>query len=191
MKRITAILAALLLTVAASAQKNHFRIGLGGYPWIPALFTADFGHDWYYSVPASLGNIYMDREGSSFTTGNIYGEYAWDLKKWFTASVSASTDIIWTNGHDSVTDRRTYTDVNALVHIMGKAKFNWVSGETVKLYSAISLGIITGYADEIVGLPGIQINPVGIEIGKKVFFFCETGIGTTYIGGMAGIGYRF
>ena len=36
-----------------------------------------------------------------------------------------------------------------------------------------------------------QINPVGIEIGRKLFGFCEAGFGTMYSGAMAGIGYRF
>ena len=39
--------------------------------------------------------------------------------------------------------------------------------------------------------PVFQLNPVGIEIGRKVFGFCELGIGFMYTGAMAGVGFRF
>ena len=36
-----------------------------------------------------------------------------------------------------------------------------------------------------------QMVPIGVTVGKKVFGFFETGIGTQYVGCMAGIGFRF
>lgn len=195
MKKIVTILAAVLLTAAAaSSQENHFRIGIGGYPLVPSLMINGIGAypDDYYPYPPALGSIYNDYEGVSYTTGNIYGEYAWNIKKWFTTSVSASTDIIWTNRHDALTGARVDTQSAALVHIMGKAQFNWVSREIVRMYSSVSLGFITSFGAHSFGIsPGIQFTPVGIEVGKKIFGFGEAGFGTTYVGGMVGIGYRF
>lgn len=194
MKRIIALLAALLLTAAVSAQENHFRIGIGGYPWVPSILVNGIGAypeiDWSY--PTSLGTLFVEYEGGTYTTGNICAEYAWDFKNRFTVSVSASTDVIWTTLRDAVTAKRTDTKTGALVSIMTKARYSWVSRKVVKMYCSASIGIIAGYADrEAVALPGIQLTPIGIEVGKKVFGFAEAGIGTSYAGGMVGIGYRF
>lgn len=193
MKRLIATLAALLLTFAAFAQEQHLRIGVGGYPLIPSLLVNGIGaYPDHYREFTDLITIYKDYKGNSFTTGNISAEYAWDLKKWLTASISASTDIFWTNYHDAINSEKTDSSVGALVHVMGKARFNWVSREVVRMYSSISLGFIAGYEPrEIIGLPGIQIAPVGIEIGRKIFGFGEIGFGTMYLGAMGGIGYRF
>ena len=194
MKRLIALISVIILTTAgagASAQENHARIGWGGYPIMDNLFSGGWGCIDIYSF-ADLHNIYGDYMSSTYTTGAIYAEYAWDIKKWFTASVSATTDIIWENYRSATTDQKTGTDTGFVLHAMGKARFNWVSRQIVRMYSSISLGFITGYLDEeSIIFPGVQINPVGIEIGGKIFGFCELGFGTTYTGAMAGIGFRF
>ena len=37
----------------------------------------------------------------------------------------------------------------------------------------------------------LQVTPVGISVGKKLFGFFELGVGTIYVGGCFGLGYRF
>ena len=37
----------------------------------------------------------------------------------------------------------------------------------------------------------VQIIPIGITFGRKVYGFAEYGAGFTYLGGSVGIGYRF
>lgn len=192
MKRIVAILAALLLTAAASAQENHFRIGVGGYPWVPSLLVNGIGCEPVWNYPATLGALFVQYEEGTYTTGNISAEYAWDFRNRFSVSVSASTDIIWTVLRDPVTSKKTDTVAGALVSLMSKARYSWVSRNVVKMYSSVSIGVIAGYAErEVVALPGIQLTPVGIEVGRTLFGFAEVGIGTSYAGGMVGVGYRF
>ena len=37
----------------------------------------------------------------------------------------------------------------------------------------------------------LQVTPVGISVGRDLFGFFEVGVGTIYVGGCFGIGYRF
>ncbi len=45
--------------------------------------------------------------------------------------------------------------------------------------------------DESICYCALQTSPRGIMVGKKVFGFAELGVGTMYIGAMAGVGVRF
>lgn len=39
--------------------------------------------------------------------------------------------------------------------------------------------------------PSFQLSPVGFSVGKNIFAFGETSLGSAYFGGKFGIGYRF
>jgi len=74
-----------------------------------------------------------------------------------------------------------------------QCRFNWLRRDLVKMYSSIGVGFLAGQDmyDEFLILPVGQVSPVGIEVGRKVFGFCELGIGMLYTGAKAGIGFRF
>ena len=40
-------------------------------------------------------------------------------------------------------------------------------------------------------VPDIQLNPIGVEFGRRFFGMAEMGVGVNYFGGRLGIGYRF
>ena len=94
---------------------------------------------------------------------------------------------------DPVTDERIKTSTSLIFQVVPQARFNWVSRDLVKMYSSIGIGALIGYdLDKCFDiLPTFQVTPIGIEVGRKVFGFCEGGIGMMYFGGMVGVGYRF
>lgn len=194
MKRTLAILAVLIIAAGASAQESgNLRIGLGGYPLIESIMTNGFGCNCaLWSGPEDLESIYRDFNGNSYSTGAISAEYAWDVKKWFTCSLSAATNVFWTNRYDAISGQKTGADTGVVIHTMATARFKWVSREIVRMYSSIGLGLISAYGEgEAYIFPGVQFCPIGIEVGKDIFGFCEIGAGTTFLGAMAGIGFRF
>lgn len=186
----------LMLPVMAHAQENgwkhQMRFGWGGYPVMENVI-----HTWSWcdcgAHELSLGDIYSDYEKPMYTTGAISAESAWLYKDWFTFAVTLSGSFTWQSYADAITDARTGADTSLFVHIMPQARFNWLRREYVRMYSSIGLGVLTGYdLEKDFGiLPSGQLVPVGIEAGRKVFGFCELGIGFMYTGVNAGIGFRF
>lgn len=194
-----AVFAILLLPVAASAQvressrPDQIRVGWGGYPLMETLFNVGFGvpPDDYYRGPL-LSNVYGDYSGPVFTTGVINAEVSWYKKDWFTFSLTTAASFTWENFRDSVTDRRTGADVGLNLYLVPQARFNWLRRETFKMYSSIGFGaLIATDFDEVNLVPAAQLTPIGFEVGRKLFWFCEAGLGMLYFGGQFGIGYRF
>lgn len=196
MKKIL-IIALLLFSFVAGAQENknwkyQARFGWSGYP-----VTESVIHTWkccaYGDPYYRLRDIYYDYKLPMYTTGGISGEVAWLYKDWFTFALTLSGNFTWQGTADAVTSDRTGTDTSLFLYLVPQARFNWVRRDLVKMYSSIGLGVLAGYdLDKEPGiLPVFQLNPVGIEVGRKVFGFCELGIGMMYTGAMAGVGFRF
>lgn len=204
MKRVYVILLSLvcvLQAVALGAQtkeerfvkrfpyKHEFRIGWAGYP-------LNDGDCYAYSesrfVSSALDRMYSPQCGAKYMTGIIYGEYSIHFKRWFTLSVMAGVNGIWGKIYDPANDKWGGNRSGAVVTVLPVARFNWVNGRTVRLYSSVGLGVSAGGFDgSFDAYPSFQVTPFGITIGRKVFFFGEWALGTSWLGGDFGIGYRF
>lgn len=194
MKQKLIILLFLMIPVMAIAQDNNWkhqmRFGWSGFPVTEyALHT--WGYDW--DDMTSLGDIYQAYQKPMYTTGGISAEIAWLHKDWVTLGITLSGNFTWQGNRDAVTNEKIKTSTSLLFQIVPQARFNWVRRDLVKMYSSIGIGAIIGYdLNEALGLlPTFQLVPVGIEVGHKVFGFCECGLGMMYLGGMVGVGYRF
>ena len=94
--------------------------------------------------------------------------------------------------YSSQTDIKLRRENGWTATVLPQARFNWIKKEVVKVYSSVGAGVRAGSFDERADiLIAGQLVPIGINVGNKVFGFAELGIGTVYIGGMFGIGYRF
>lgn len=200
MKRILIYLAAMLFPIIVSGQEStpekkydhQMRFGIGGYPvtewFMYSVSWCDCG-----PMPPSLNRIYWDSESPLYSTGPISAEFSWLFKDWFTFSLTTAVNVTWENSYDSINGRRTGVEVGALAYVVPQCRFNWLRRDLVKMYSSIGVGFLAGQDmyDEFLILPVGQISPVGIEVGRKVFGFCELGIGMLYTGAKAGIGFRF
>jgi hypothetical protein len=196
MRQKLIILLFLMIPVMAIAQENQnwkrqMRFGWSGYPVTESIIHTWSWSDW--NPVTSLRDIYNAYQKPMYTTGGISAEIAWLNKERFTFALTLSGNFTWQGNIDAVTNERIKPSTSLMFQIVPQARFNWVRRDLVKMYSSIGIGAIIGYdLDKEFGLlPTFQINPVGIEVGRKVFGFCECGLGMMYLGGMVGVGYRF
>lgn len=200
MKKYLLVLILAAVGLKARAQENpkyQFSFGWGGYPAYEFLFYempfTKYDISIRYLHP-DLNRIYRDYPAKMYSSGTFSGEFGINFKKWFTLSFDLAANMVWRNHYDAVTDSKSGTDVGFMIHIVPNARFTWLNRDIVRMYSSIGLGCMTGTdaeTEEFLILPSVQLNPVGIEVGRKLFGFCEIGAGTMFTGAMAGIGYRF
>ncbi len=174
--------------------RYEVRLGWGGYPLMDSYMfdESPFGNcDIAYASP-SLGNLYRDYTGPKYMTGIISGEFNMIFKKWFTLSIGLNANGEFHYIYDGVTSQCKGSSGTAAISLVPQARFTYLNREYVKLYSSIGAGAVAYISkDETEMAPEFHISPIGIMVGKKVFGFFETGIGTLYMGCMAGIGFRF
>lgn len=217
MKRILLTAFAILIVCLTSAQdwrterneafkesfpyKYEARIGWGGYPLLDAsnFPNGHFGGGYrdydimiqFYSN-GLIDALYGTANGPEYMTGLISGEFSIHFKRWFTLAVEAGFNGIWGDVYDKYDGSRVKTNRGVTFTVMPHARFYWVNTKYVRMYSGIGLGVgLGGYDEEFMVYPAAQLSPVGITAGREIFFFAEGSIGTAYMGGKFGMGYRF
>ena len=169
------------------------RLGYGGAPLYDYenFLWREYWDVMPYPVNPSLSNLYGKQEGSEFVTGVISAEFSIHFRRWFSFAIYAGVNGIWGETY-SPSDKVTSSKNGASVNIIPQARFWWFTTPCVRMYSSIGVGIYAGrYAGESYLTPAAQLTPVGITAGRKIFFFAEGSIGTAYMGGKFGLGYRF
>lgn len=195
-KFLFAIIATLLLlpSVAHAAKpkdkngipfKYDVRVGVSGVPFYTLLSNID-GYP-AHAYESRLDDIYSEYHGDKYTTGNISAEFDFIFKDWFTLSLGASFQNTSFNVYDPRFGKLGRHN-DAQFSLLPQARLFCVNSEYVRLY--ISMGLGLSIISEGV-YPIFQIAPAGIEVGKKIYGFAEYGIGTHYMGGYIGVGYRF
>lgn len=201
MKKILAMIALLSCALHADGKERvkdnvkypyEVRLGWCGYPTADDNDFVGVNNHGFYSYDSSISDIFSDYDGPTYMTGNITGEMNFHFKKWFTLSVGVAANRIWKHTYYSQTDEPKGRVRGFTATLMPQARFNWVRKDIMKLYSSVGLGVRAGkFDDRDDALVAAQLVPIGINVGGRVFGFAELGIGTLYMGGMFGIGYRF
>ena len=172
--------------------RYEVRLGYGGTP----LYDEDnFMYsgccpDIYRPFP-SLDNLYSVQGADAYMTGVISGEFSIHYRRWFTLAFNLGINGMWGRNYDSLND--VYLRKSGLsFNIMPVARFHWFTRPVVRMYTSVGLGLYAGWYDgrSEVTAAGMLV-PVGISIGKKVFFFAESIYSTASFGGNLGLGYRF
>lgn len=200
MKKI--ILSAIFLTamiIGADARngrkadlpfKYEARLGWSGYPTSDELNFAG-GHDRPYTSHP-IQDLFADYGGPTYMTGNIMAEMDFHFREWFTLAVGVAANGIWMDKYDAMTDELKGRESGFTMTVLPQARFTWMHKELVKIYSSAGIGFTGGSFNGFSELVfAAQAVPIGVTIGKRLFGYVEAGIGTVYIGGMFGIGYRF
>ena len=134
----------------------------------------------------------LSKKSHVYMTGNIMAEMDFHFRKWFTLAIGVATNGIWMDKHDAMTDELKGRESGFTLTVLPQARFTWMNKDFIRLYSSVGAGITGGSFDgRSEAVIAAQAVPIGISIGGKLFGFAEVGIGTVYIGGMFGIGYRF
>ena len=72
-----------------------------------------------------------------------------------------------------------------------EGRLNYLNRPKVKLYGSLEAGVVISPDSDSQLIPDVQLNPIGVEFGKRFFGSVELGIGINYTGVRGGIGYRF
>lgn len=171
--------------------KYEMRFGYGFCPVIDVLVSTpmSFGQPPHSIDDATLDQIFGRYTSNSIIVGVTTAEFNFIFKKWFTLSLGVNLSY-------KFSQIRSGKDGNSMVGMkmetMGsfipQARFTYLSRPTVKLYSAVGAGL---HLSSFGVMPVVQVAPLGVMFGNKVFGFFETGVGLSYIGIMGGIGFRF
>ena len=215
MKRLTFSILTLLIALQSGAQdwremrrqefslnfpyKYEVRIGWSGYPILEAANFPNYGNlpfmDYdmipYYKY-TSLESLYGTYQGREYMTGLISGEINIHFRKWFTLAVEAGINGMWGRVYDKYDGSFVRHTRGISLTVMPHARFYWANAKNVRFYSGIGIGLGLGQYDKYFEVyPAFQLSPIGFTVGRKIFAFGETSLGTAYFGGKFGVGYRF
>lgn len=215
MKRLKFSILTLLIALQSGAQdwremrrqefslnfpyKYEVRIGWSGYPILEAANFPNYGNlpfmDYdmipYYKY-TSLESLYGTYQGREYMTGLISGEISIHFRKWFTLAVEAGINGMWGRVYDKYDGSFVRHTRGISLTVMPHARFYWANAKNVRFYSGIGIGLGLGQYDKYFEVyPAFQLSPIGFTVGRKIFAFGETSLGTAYFGGKFGVGYRF
>lgn len=215
MKRLTFSILTLLIALQSGAQdwremrrqefslnfpyKYEVRIGWSGYPILEAANFPNYGNLPFmdydmipYHKNTSLESLYGTYQGREYMTGLISGEISIHFRKWFTLAVEAGINGMWGRVYDKYDGSFVRHTRGISLTVMPHARFYWANAKNVRFYSGIGIGLGLGQYDKYFEVyPAFQLSPIGFTVGRKIFAFGETSLGTAYFGGKFGVGYRF
>lgn len=198
-KLIYLLLLFIVANISVSAKDwredsyHEFRISAGAN--IEDAITFMIPYDYCNHSPYS--NYYS---GDLIGTPIINLSYNYQVKRWLSIGITASycgrfKDMYEVYSGDKISKNKWQT-----FYITPIIRFDWLRLKSFKLYSNIGLGIGQEYESSkdiksdykyrstLTNL-SIDINPIGMSIGRKVFVFFEAGPSTIgFVKG--GIGYR-
>lgn len=195
MKRLILCLFVPLLLMHEGRLAAQDYEAAASWGFIPAFYDGllwGFQRDVGPSGSARMDAVFADYKGPLYTAGLYNLEFNIIRKKWLVSSFSLGTASFWRPAFSVLDGRRTGAKVHSVLSLMHTWRFTYVNRPVFRMYSSIGLGIAMTYdprPDEI--LPIFQLAPLGISVGKRLYGFGEIGLGAEYIGGRAGIGYRF
>ncbi len=216
MKRISIsiiMLMCLFLSVYAKDGSRHddfwetwpyrfeVRAGWGGFPLMDnILYLSDYKENIYgpgYDIPPGLEGLYAPQQGAVYASGQFFGEFSWNVRKWLAVTAGLYIDGMRSSMIDPDNGEVLRPVHGVSVTVLPSLRFYWANLHKARFYSDVSVGLNAGLGiyresnKDFNIVPAFQIAPIGVTIGRKVFFFAEFSIGTTCLGGKTGIGYRF
>lgn len=188
-KLITAILLlALALPSFAQTEQEHkwtVRGSAGYYPSVPTLalpFVA-------IAIGLSADSDAGEKTKVDFPPyASIEAQYAFNEKWSIGASVGYSGFVAKVlNADKTIKSQSDFT----LIPLTIVGRCNYLNRPSVKLYGSLEGGVFFELGSKLQVVPDVQLNPIGVEFGRRFFGLAEIGIGMNYAGLRAGIGYRF
>lgn len=197
MKKLITIvlLAALALPVFAQElfpekpveQKWTVRASAGYYPTVPTVALP------FIAIAVGLANNNNETEKTDITFPpfcQIEALYSFNPRWSVGLGVGYSGFEMVTK--EIATGNVTKHDYFTLMPITAIGRCNYLNRPAVKLYGSLEAGVFLpiGTGDFQV-VPNVQLNPIGVEFGRRLFGLVELGIGLNYVPVRIGMGYRF
>ena len=198
MKKLITISLLLALAVPVFAQDYDFepeerwtvKANAAYLPTVPILIDLFGG----IFAGIAIGLNKDSNETLDFTTPpyiSVEGLYSFNEDWSVGLSVGYCGTVFKTVDKDTreVHNRSTIT----LIPINVEGRLNYMNRPKCKLYGSLEAGIFlnlgNGSGSPVV--PDVQLNPIGVEFGRRFFGSVELGIGMNYTGIRGGVGYRF
>lgn len=198
MKKLITIVLLSVLAVPAFAQDYDFepeerwtvKANAAYLPTVPILIDLFGG----IFAGIAIGLNKDSNETLDFTTPpyiSVEGLYSFNEDWSAGLSVGYCGTVFKTVDKDTreVHNRSTIT----LIPINVEGRLNYMNRPKCKLYGSLEAGIFlnldNGSGSPVV--PDVQLNPIGVEFGRRFFGMVELGIGMNYTGVRGGIGFRF
>lgn len=190
--------------MAQDAAKRHSLELTFGDP-MPLYITSSFYDCGCGPEEAFEDDSYpQEYHGFVLPTFNITYHYA--VKPWLEVggSIGASADATYYYQRVPIegTPWETAKKVNyghRYAYLMADVRFMYLRKDIVRLYSGVGLGLTFDYFDqahkplgtrELTCLPAVQLTAIGMQLGRKVYWSLEAGVGTKGFVN-TGIGVRF
>ena len=216
MYRCVLIILSLLLSFpAAWGRKNSppYNVRKHEVAFSGAIYPGRYAFGYDFSLfgrdrsgyPYSLSGIYHDAVtyNKERVTDTWSLSYTYNFTEIFALSASLSYEGGWNEYYSRADDSRISVFGCHYLTPMVTARFSWLNRGLVRMYSSAGAGVAVSFADMHNTVSGsrrdrspdasvsLQLTPVGISVGRSLFGFFELGVGTIYVGGCFGIGYRF
>ena len=191
MKKLITIVLLCALTASAFAgeqpdEKWTYRVGAAYYPTVPLVALP------WLAIGVGLGADQDKGETSKVDFPpyvSLEGLYSFNTR-W---SLGMSVGYCGLTAHVYNADGTEKGSPSSLVliPITAVGRCNYLYRPKVQLYGSLEGGVIFSADDLCNIMPNVQLNPIGVEFGGKVFGLVEVGIGLNYTGVRAGLGWRF
>ena len=176
------------------APSNWWSAGISGMPFPYTLPYSNHTTGYADGYPV-IKNIYTNYRGPMYTTGNISGQYGWNLFRAFSVAASAAFTPYWTCYYDGYTKEKIRNGFSCTLWVVGEARLMYVNRPRIRFFSSLDLGIGVGIKTGRDGASDmsmvLQLNPIGLEFGDRWFGSLKFGVGVEYMGAQIGFGHRF
>ncbi len=205
-KRILSAALLLLVCLGAEAQqKREYELRRHEVSFSGGFFPARGmigGYDYNFSsanglyYQNSLNETYFDASSYEIEKQLPYMalNYYYNFNKYLALGASLSYEggskAFYYHKDDSLINKEVKNVLTTMVYL----RSSWFNRKYVRMYSLIGLGAsysMEGDYDYGYEHFAIQFSPLCISVGKDIFGYIESGIGTGYFGYNFGIGYRF
>lgn len=183
-------------------ESLQLNVGLSTYSISTEGYFTRGGYYWcdnWRGPDSTLGEIYADYTGATYTSGSLNMELSYRTGRWFAFSMDLSAGLMWHEVFDGVSDASKGNRYGVSLMLIPRVKLYYTDWSVVNLYGSAGLGLAAycGFdklpKSDKIG-PALQVTPIGVGITPRktrFSFFFEVGFGNMYSGYNAGVGYRF
>ena len=217
MKRLILLSIALLIGVVASAQSNNetksLKLGPNGYEHYKHEFRLTVGAnplehlefgwaDWNHNSEFLQTDDFL-YDGAYKTTCGYSLSYMYSPRKWLAFGLNVGYVGWWQSQFSNTTNALHSTTFEHHIMFVPTVRFSYLNRRYVRLYSSLGIGygaclvrtrdsngVPTKHNNYNESFVPVQLTPIGVSVGRKLFGFAELTVGSM-ANLSAGIGYRF
>lgn len=150
----------------------------------------------FYGYPGSFPGERRYYSGPLRMSGAVSAVYTYRARRWLEVGGSVTYAGFYRNFMHASDRRVAFRQREHYLALMPVLRFSWFNSRTVRLYSTFQLGWQLGFEKyssdrfDTFHYAAIQVTPLGISVGRRIFGYAEIGIGMRGVL-VGGIGYRF